>query len=100
MCAIVGRLFLLVLLACDWAADPSLLAPAVQGLAAPFASTVCFCHSVVHRAALYKACTAARDDATRRPGPRTRPPRTEPPAPTLAAPCTARVPFLSLPLQC
>jgi hypothetical protein len=46
---IVGRLFLLLLLAVDWAADPSVLAPAVKALAAPMASTECFCHSWSNR---------------------------------------------------
>ena len=46
---IAGRLFLLFLLGVDWAADPSLLAPAVRPLAAPMASTECFCHSWSYR---------------------------------------------------
>jgi hypothetical protein len=61
MCGILGRLFLLLLLACDWAADPAYLAPAVQALAAPMASTECFCHSLAYRAALQKTSAGAQD---------------------------------------
>jgi hypothetical protein len=39
------RLLLFLLLAVDWAADPALLAPAVQPLASPWCSTENFCPS-------------------------------------------------------
>jgi hypothetical protein len=49
MSDLVGRLLLLFLLGVDWAADPELLAPAVQALAAPMASTECCCPSLSYR---------------------------------------------------
>jgi len=41
MASLLNRLFLLLQLGFDWAADPSLLAPAVQLTASPLASTEC-----------------------------------------------------------
>jgi hypothetical protein len=49
MYPLIGRLLLLLLLGVDWAANPSQVAPAVQSLAAPLASTENFCHSLVRR---------------------------------------------------
>jgi hypothetical protein len=43
----MSRLFLLLLLAVDWAASPEHMAPAVRALAKPMASTECFCYSLV-----------------------------------------------------
>jgi hypothetical protein len=82
MCAVVGRLFLFVLLACDWAADPALLPAAVRGLAAPLASTECFCHSAACRAAVLRASTGALDPAPRQPAP----PVTVPTGPFIPSP--------------
>jgi hypothetical protein len=45
MPSLVGRLFLFVLLALDWAADPTLLAPAVELLAQAWGSTENVCPS-------------------------------------------------------
>jgi hypothetical protein len=45
MTALFERLFLLLLLALDWAADPALLAPALQLLANPWCSTENICPS-------------------------------------------------------
>jgi hypothetical protein len=59
MYPILPRLFLLLLLGVDWAADPSQVAPALEPLAAPLASTECFCHSTVYRDALLDECASA-----------------------------------------
>jgi hypothetical protein len=45
----MSRLFLLLLLAVDWAASPEQLAPAVALLAKPMASTECYCDSLTPR---------------------------------------------------
>jgi hypothetical protein len=42
----IGRLLLLLLLACDWAVDPY---QGTSPLSRPLASTESFCHSLVHR---------------------------------------------------
>src|SRR5438876_581161 len=80
MAPVLSRLFLLLLLACDWAADPSWLAPTLQALSAPLASTECFCHSLAHRAQIAWEC--APDQC----------PRAATPAACLAPPCACPVP--------
>jgi hypothetical protein len=60
MAPVLSRLFLLLLLACDWAADPSRLPPAVRALSAPLSSTECFCHSLAHRAEIGWGCAPDR----------------------------------------
>jgi hypothetical protein len=61
MNAIAARLFLLLLLGVDWAADPAQLPPAIRLLARRMASTECFCHSLTRRSdALRTACPAGR----------------------------------------
>ncbi len=45
MPSLVGRLFLFVLLALDWAADPALLAPGLELQAKPWCSTENVCPS-------------------------------------------------------
>jgi hypothetical protein len=50
---VVSRLFLLLLLACDWAADPF---HGTSSLSHPLSSTETFCHSLVHRAVLAREC--------------------------------------------
>jgi hypothetical protein len=52
MFSVAGRLFLLFLLGVDWVADPSQLAPGLEALAAPMASTECYCPSLAHRQAV------------------------------------------------
>jgi hypothetical protein len=52
MFAVAGRLFLLFLLGVDWVADPSQLAPGLEAMAAPMASTECYCPSLAHRQAV------------------------------------------------
>jgi hypothetical protein len=54
--AAIGRLLLLLLLVCDWAADPSL---GTSPLSAPLASTESFCHSLAHREAVRQGCRPA-----------------------------------------
>jgi hypothetical protein len=56
MHAVIGRLLLLLLLACDWAVD------SFQGtspLSRPLGSTECFCHSLAHRQAICQGCLPA-----------------------------------------
>jgi hypothetical protein len=60
---VAGRLFLLSLLAVDWAADSTLVAPAVQPLAAPMASTECYCHSLACRQIICTASTCTTQPA-------------------------------------
>jgi hypothetical protein len=69
MLPIVHRLFLALLLAIDWAADPSLLAPGLEVLAAPLASTECYCYSLKQRDEIRKvAGTAQGEHEARQPG--------------------------------
>jgi hypothetical protein len=48
----VNRLLLFLLLAADWAADPSLVAPAIEPLAKPWCNTENFCPSRGYQQAL------------------------------------------------
>jgi hypothetical protein len=50
---LLGRLLLLLLLACDWAADPC---QGTSPLSEPFASTETFCHSLIHRVEISRQC--------------------------------------------
>jgi hypothetical protein len=45
----MSRLFLLLLLVVDWAASPEQLAPGVELEGQPWASSECFCYSLVQR---------------------------------------------------
>lgn len=56
MQALAGRLLLLVLLALDWAAAPTLVAPALQSLARPWANTENVCPSGAYREAMRREC--------------------------------------------
>jgi hypothetical protein len=56
MHAVIGRLLLLLLLACDWAADPH---QGTSPLSRPLASTECICHSLAHREAVRQGCLPA-----------------------------------------
>ena len=60
---VLSRLFLLLLLACDFAADPSMVAPALEPSSAPMAFTTCFCHSVVYRETLRQVLTSEPEHA-------------------------------------
>jgi hypothetical protein len=78
MSAVLARLLLLLLLGVDWAADPSLVAPALQLLARPLASTENLCPSVAYREAVRKESAPAPQAAPaprphRQPAPRPRP---------------------------
>jgi hypothetical protein len=79
-----ARLFLLLLLAVDWGAEPEHLAPAVRMLARRLSSTECICPSLAYRReAVRKACPAdAPERHVRRLPPRgtfpTRPDRSAP----------------------
>ena len=56
---VLSRAFLLLLLATDWAADPSMVAPALQPLARRWGNTTCFCHSAAHRETIRQVLTSA-----------------------------------------
>lgn len=56
MLPLVGRLLLLLLLACDWAADPC---QGTSPFSRPFASTESFCHSLAHREGIRLHLTAS-----------------------------------------
>jgi hypothetical protein len=64
MSGALHRLFLLFLLGCDWAADPALLAPAVQVGAAPLASSLCLCSSSGSQAETLSTCISPRQAAS------------------------------------
>jgi hypothetical protein len=55
---VLSRLFLFALLAIDWWADPSLVAPALQPLASRWGNTTCVCHSVAHRETIRQVLTS------------------------------------------
>jgi hypothetical protein len=61
-----GRLLLLLLLAVDWAADPSQLAPTVRLLSHSLGSTECFCGSVKSGEEVGKASRLVRRDVVGR----------------------------------
>jgi hypothetical protein len=63
MLSLVGRLFLLLLLALDWAADPALLAPAVALLASPWGSTENVCPSGGYQRDVLRQCRPERRPA-------------------------------------
>src|SRR6516165_958785 len=71
---VLSRLFLLLLLACDFAADPSMVAPALEPSSAPMAFTTCFCHSVVYRETLRQVLTSAPENPRAPPVPPLPPP--------------------------
>ncbi len=85
MPSLAGRLFLLLLLALDWAADPALLAPAVSLLASPWGSTENVCPSGGYQRDVLRQCRPVRS-----PAPAARPSAT--PAPRLGRPRPASRP--------
>jgi hypothetical protein len=62
---VLSRVFLLLLLACDWAADPY---QGTSSLSQIFGSTETFCHSLPHRAVLAQACEQDRTPCSYFPG--------------------------------
>jgi hypothetical protein len=67
MIAMLQRMFLLLLLALDWAVDPALLSPAVQLLAKPWCSTENVCPSGAYQQAVLRQ--SRRHQVTARQGP-------------------------------
>jgi hypothetical protein len=78
MYAGIGRLLLLLLLACDWAVDPY---QGTSSLSRPLASTDSYCHSLAHREAALQSCLPALQG-----GPGTLPPNLDTPPPPRGRP--------------